>query len=120
MSSKDSCVTIVPYFKVKDGKMNEFKDLCRRFVDKTKSESGCLYYGFGFNGNRVHCREGYKNAEGLLTHLNNVGELIKETGLYADTEILEIHGTESELAKLRKPLEGMSAQYFVLEMGFRN
>lgn len=120
MVAKDSCVTIVPYFRVKDGKMNQFKDLCRRFVDKTKPESECLYYGFSFNGNSVHCREGYKNAEGLLTHLNNVGELVKESSLYADLEILQIHGIESELAKLRKPLEEMNPQYFVLEIGFRN
>jgi quinol monooxygenase YgiN len=120
MGSNDSCVTIVPYSKVKDGKMNEYKDLCQRFVDKTKQEPLCLYYGFTFNGNRVHCREGYKNAEGLLTHLDNVSELLKESSLYADIEILEIHGTEHELAKLRKPLESMKPQFFVLEMGFRN
>jgi quinol monooxygenase YgiN len=120
MSANDSCVSIVPYFKVKDGKMNEFKDLCRRFVEKTKTESQCLYYGYCFNGNRAHCREGYKNAEGLLIHLNSVGELLKESSLYADIEILEVHGVESELAKLRKPLEGMKPQFFVLEMGFRN
>ncbi|NLD95225.1 MAG: hypothetical protein GX639_21450 [Fibrobacter sp.] len=120
MFTNDLCVSIVPYFKVKDGKMNEFRDLCRRFVDKTKPESQCLYYGFSFNGNRVHCREGYKNAEGLLTHLDNVGELLKESSMYADIEVLEIHGAESELAKLRKPLEGMNPKFFVLEMGFRN
>jgi quinol monooxygenase YgiN len=120
MGTNDSCVTIVPYFKVKDGKMNEFKDLCRRFVDKTKPEPLCLFYGFSFNGNLVHCREGYKNAEGLLKHLDNVSDLVKESSLYADTEILEVHGAESELAKLRKPLEGMKPQFFVLEMGFRN
>ncbi len=120
MFANDSCVSIVPYFKVKDGKMNEFRDLCRRFVDKTKPESQCLYYGFSFNGNRVHCREGYKNAEGLLTHLDNVGELLKESSMYADIEILEVHGAESELAKLRKPLEGLKPQFFGLEMGFRN
>ena len=120
MSAKDSCVSIVPYFKVKDGKTNEFRDLCRRFVDKTKPESQCLYYGFSFNGDQVHCREGYVNAEGLLTHLDNVGELLKESSLYADLETLEVHGIESELAKLRKPLEGMKPQFFELEMGFRN
>jgi len=119
MSTNDSCVSIVPYFKVKEGKMNEFRDLCRRFVDKAQTEPLCLYYGFSFNGNRVHCREGYKNADGLLTHLDNVGELLKESSRYADTEILEVHGSESELAKLRKPLEGMKPQFFVLEMGFR-
>ena len=63
MATQDTTVTIVPYIKVHSGKMQEFKALCERFVEMSKAEAGCLYYGFSFNGDVAFCREGYKNAE---------------------------------------------------------
>ena len=76
MATDDTMCTIVPYFVVQDGKMDEFKALGDQMVEKTQSESGALFYGFSFNGNRAFCREGYTGAEGLLAHLKNVGELL--------------------------------------------
>lgn len=35
MASQDKCCTIVPYFKVQNGKLEAFKALCERFVEKT-------------------------------------------------------------------------------------
>ena len=78
MSVEDSCCTIAPHFKVHEDKMEAFKQICTQFVGKTKQESKCLYYGFSFNGDIVHCREGYKDAEGVLNHLQNVDELLKD------------------------------------------
>ena len=69
MPTQDRAVSIHPYFRILDGKMDEFKEFCERFVSITTTESKCLYYGFSFNGNQVHCREGYDDAEGLLAHL---------------------------------------------------
>ena len=117
---KDKCCTIVPYFKVHAGKIDEFKDLCERFVAKTKSEPKCLYYGFSMDKDEMHCREGYVDAESLLSHLENVGPLLDEAIKIADITRLEIHGPESELAKLREPLKDLNPQYFTLECGFRN
>ena len=76
MATQDKCCTIVPYFKVKDGKLEAFKSLCEQFVEKTGKEPKCLYYGFSFDGDQVHCREGYADADGLLFHLENVGSLV--------------------------------------------
>ena len=59
MAAQDKCCTIGPYFKVHSGKLEDFKELCGRFVEKTGEESKCLYYGFSFDGDQVHCREGY-------------------------------------------------------------
>jgi quinol monooxygenase YgiN len=119
MSTQDTCCTIVPYFKVNPGKMEAFKALCEKFIDKTCGESQCLYYGFSFEGMQAHCREGYENAEGLLAHLDNVGELLQEALKISDLIRLEVHGPESELAKLRKPLADLKPQFFTLEYGFR-
>ena len=119
MATHDKCCTIVPYFKVNDGKLDAFQALCEQFVNKTQEEAKCLYYGFSFDGDTVHCREGYEDAEGLLAHLENVGALLQESLTIADITRLEVHGPEEELAKLREPLSALNPQFFVLKYGFR-
>jgi len=119
MATQDRCCTIVPYFKVQSGKLEAFKALCEQFVEKSSGESRCLYYGFSFDGDQVHCREGYADADGALAHLENVGALLEEALTISELTRLEIHGPEEELEKLREPLAGLKPQFFVLECGFR-
>lgn len=119
MATQDKCCTLVPYFKVQSGKLEDFKGLCEQFVEKTNTESKCLYYGFSFAGDEVHCREGYEDADGVLAHLENVGALLQEALKISDLTRLEIHGPDEELAKLREPLAEMNPQFFTLEYGFR-
>ncbi|MEP7353575.1 MAG: hypothetical protein ABI824_10130 [Acidobacteriota bacterium] len=109
MSTADRSVSIHPYFKVHDGKLDEFRKICEQFVATTLPESKCLYYGFSFNGNEVHCREKYTDASGLLEHLDHVGPILAEAAKITDLARLEIHGIESELAKLREPLAGLES-----------
>ena len=119
MATQDKACTIVPYFKVHNGKLEAFKLLCERFVKKTNEEPKCLYYGFSFDGVQVHCREGYADSEGLLHHLENVGSLLQEALGIADITRLEVHGPADELSKLRQPLKELNPQFFTLEYGFR-
>lgn len=93
--------------------------MCEQFVSKTLDEEKVLYHGFSFDGDAVHCREGYADAQGMLTHLENVGELLNRALQIADITRLEVHGPEAELAKLREPLGGLNPQFFSLEYGFR-
>lgn len=121
MATSDKCVTIGPYFVIKEGRRGEVDSYLSKFVERTKSEDGCLYFGFSLHGNRLHCREGYRDAEGALAHLENVGGLLQEllgSGIVELTE-LQIHGPEEELAKLREPLKDFNPDYWVLEHGFR-
>lgn len=121
MATEDTCVTIHPYFTVPEDKIDEARSYCERFVNLTSSESGCLYYGFSFDGNQVFCREGYENADGLLAHLDNVGELLGEfLEKVGSLTRLEVHGPAQELEQLKEPLAALSPQYFVLEYGIRN
>ncbi len=120
MATQDKCCTIVPYFAVHDGQLAAFRALCERFVEKTSNEAGCLYYGFSFNGDEVHCREAYADADGLLAHLENVGGLIGEALEIADIARIEVHGPEEELQKLKEPLAELNPQFFTLEYGFRH
>jgi quinol monooxygenase YgiN len=119
MATDDNCCTLAPYFKVHDGKLADFKALCDRFVAKTGEEEKCLFYGFSFDGDQAHCREGYQDAAGLLGHLENVGPLLEEALAIAELTRLEVHGPEAELAQLREPLAGLDPQFFTLECGFR-
>jgi len=119
MATQDTCCTIVPYFKVPTENLSTFKEICKEFVEKTSNEPKCLYYGFSFNQNQAYCREGYKDAEGLLTHLENVGPLLEEALKIAELTRLEVHGPEEELEKLRQPLANLKPHFFVLEYGFR-
>ena len=122
MATDDRCVTIQPYFEVKDGEMDDVRGYLERMVGLTRSEPACLFYGFSICGSRVHCREGYTDAAGALAHLENVGPLLQEllgTGK-AELTDLQIHGPEQELAKMRDPLTELGPSYWVLEYGFRN
>lgn len=119
MATSDTCVTIVPYFKIHTGKLAEAKSLADRCVERTRSEPGCLFYGFSFDGDEMHCREGYANAQGALAHLGNIDELLKKLLQVADLTRLEVHGPANELAQLREPMKGLQPKFFVLEYGFR-
>lgn len=119
MTIEDKCCTIVPYFKVSSENLDAFKELCKKLTEKASKETKCLYYGFSFDGEQAHCREGYEDAEGLLMHLENTGSLFEKVLKIADITRLEVHGPEDELVKLRGPLTDLNPQFFTLECGFR-
>ena len=122
MATDDRCVTVQPYYVAKEGEIDNVRPYLEKLVELTKSEIGCLYYGFTICGNKFHCREGYVDGDGVLAHLENIGALLQEfleSGLVAFSD-LQVHGPEEELAKLREPLADFSPSYWVLEYGFRN
>lgn len=122
METKDKCVSIQPYFSFRQGEINNVRSYLEKLVELTKSEKDCLYYGFTICGNKLHCREGYVDGDGALTHFGNVGTLLQETlesGVLELTD-LQIHGPAEELAKLREPLADLDPNYWTLEYGFRN
>lgn len=119
MFKTDTCCTLVPYFEVQDGQLAAFKALGPKFVEKTRTESGCLHYAFSFSGSTAHCREGYVNAEAVLAHLQNVGDLLAEALKIAKIVRLEVHGPAAEIEKLKAPLAELNPQFFLLEPGIR-
>jgi quinol monooxygenase YgiN len=117
MNSISNFVSLYPYFKVHPGKLGTFKAGLPAFVEKTKSETKNLFYDFTINGDEVHCREAYVDAEGLVAHLQNVDAVLKEALKIADLIRLEVHGPASELDKLREPLAGLKPAFFSIEAG---
>lgn len=108
-----SPVSIHPYFKVHPGKLETMKALLPRFTEKTVTEEKVLYYEFTLNGEELFCREAYRDSDGLLTHLSNVGDELNELLENADVIRVEVHGPAEELDKLRAPLAHLSPAWFV-------
>jgi len=119
MALEDAVCSLVPYFTVQEGKLDEFKALSAQMVERTQSESDVVNYGFSFSGNRALCREAYTSAAGILKHLENVDDLLKQALAVASLDLLEVHGPASEIAALEEPLSGLSPTYFTMEQGFR-
>lgn len=110
-------VSLHPYFRVHPGKLAEFKVGMLAMVEKTRGEEKNLFYDFTVNGDEVCCREGYVDAAGLLTHLENVGELLKTALTLADLPRIEVHGPAEQLASLRVPLAHLQPAWFTYECG---
>lgn len=117
MFKPDTCCTLVPYFDVQEGKLDAFKALGPRFIEKTRTEAGCIHYAFSVSGNVVHCREGYTDGAAILAHLQNVGELLGEALKISKISRLEVHAPAAEIEKLRGPLASLEPQFFVMEEG---
>lgn len=115
----DTGVSFAPYFDVPAERMTEFQALVDEFVAATANEPGCLYYGFCFDGRQAFCREAYADGDAFLAHLDNVGELFARAQQIATVTRMEMHGPETELTKLRKPLAELDIAWFVQECGFR-
>ncbi len=113
----DTVCTLVPYFRVNAGKLDEFKKGAAAFVERTRSEKGCAHYAFSVAGDIVHCREGYDDAASLLAHLENVGALLGEALKIATIDRLEVHAPAAEIEKLRGPMAGLKPTFFELVPG---
>ena len=110
-------VSIHPYFKVHAGQMEAARAVLVKFIEKTKTESACLYYDFTVNGDTVFCREAYAGAAGALAHLGNVDEPLGEMLQVSDLIRLELHGSAAELAQLKEPLAALPVEWFEYETG---
>ena len=116
MKPLSNFVSLHPYFKVHPGKIDAFKSGFAAFVEKTANEEKNLFYEFTVNGDEIFCREAYADAEGLLAHLENVGDLLAEALKIADLTRIEVHGPASELDKLRGPMAHLNPAWFAAEI----
>merc|ERR1712232_174148 len=66
-SFDQTLVTIHPYFTVSN--IEKTKPIMSEFVEKTKREKGCLYYGWTMDGDTLFCQEGYVDADAVLITL---------------------------------------------------
>ena len=110
-------VSIHPYFKAHPGKLEEIKALLPEFVKKAATEEKILQYAFTLQGDEIFCRESYRDADGVLVHLSNVGDLLNKMLTMADLVRLELHGPAAELEALKEPLASLNPAWFAFECG---
>ena len=111
-------VSLHPYFTAHEGQFETFRSMLPQFVELTSSEEKCLYYDFTTrNGNEIYCREAYVGAEGVLAHLENVGELLGKALEIADLTRVEVHGSAENLAELEEAMGALNPAWFVFECG---
>ena len=117
MSKLSTAVSLHPYFKIHEGHQDAFLALMPDFIAKTSTEPACVYYDFSLNGDVAFCREAYVGGEGILAHLDNVGDLIAKFLEHSDLIRIEVHGPEAEIEKLREPLTDLNPDFFVWQTG---
>lgn len=104
-------------FKIKEGKLDEFKELIPVFISTVKEKDpGTLTYDWYLNEEGMECTvlESYTNSQAVLAHAGNVGEYLGKVMEIADLTI-EVYGNPSE--ELRNALEGMAPKVFPFYSG---
>jgi quinol monooxygenase YgiN len=104
--------TIQPTFTLADrAKAEPFMKQC---VEATKSEKGCVYYGWTISGDKLYCREAYVDGAAVDAHLKNavpiVGAML-DSGA-ASLDKIEVHGPKAELEKCKAEGDALGAKYF--------
>ena len=122
MNYSDNAVSIHSYFKISDENLQGFKRLSVDLIEVTRGEMGCLFYGFSYADGEAYCREGYKDADSLVSHLDNVSDLFEKLVSISELVRLEVHGPQDEITKLREwpSIKKLNPKYYLVEGGFRN
>lgn len=103
---------IYPYFTIND--MEKAKPHLDGMVEATKSEEGCIYYGWTIAGDKLHCRETYCDGEAAAIHLGNAGPLVGamlDSGA-ASLDSIGIMGTKDDLAACKEAGDGLGCEYW--------
>merc|ERR1719327_1256331 len=112
-------MTIQPTFTIKD--WAAAAPIMAEFVEATKTESGCIYYGWSKTEDKLFCREAYVDAAAVCTHLDNVGALVTKLLESAATlDGIELHGPTAELDKCKGKMDAFGTAYWIIDGGFQN
>merc|ERR1711861_108545 len=111
-------MTIQPTFTVSDWAVAE--PIMAEFVEATKKETGCIYYGWTRNDDKLFCREAYVDAAASLAHLENIGALVgKLLESAATLDQIELHGPAAEVEKCKEKMDGFGTTYWQIDSGFQ-
>jgi len=119
-SGDDSSVVLHVTFDVPAGKFQAFKDNLRSFYDAIQpAAEGLLYYGFTLDedGGKVVCKEAYKDAAGVLEHLENVDACFQKALSIGTMHSIEALGPDVELEKLKPKLTDLGCKFYASDSG---
>merc|ERR1712188_211125 len=109
--------TIQPTFTIKDlAKAEPFMKKC---VDLSRTEAGCMYYGWTIQGDKLFCREAYVDAAAVQAHLENIGAAVGEmldSGA-ASLDKIEFHGPKEGWPTFKKTADGFGDPAHVYDQG---
>ena len=112
--------SICPTFTVHD--WNKAKPIMDDFIAKTKTETGCIYYGWTRVDDQLKCREMYVDGAAVNAHLENVGECIG--AILADgvatLDKIDIQGPADQLEIVKPGTEALGTVYYHTDGGFTN
>jgi len=111
-------MTIQPTFTIKD--WAAAAPIMAEFVEATKTEAGCIYYGWSKTEDKLFCREAYVDAAAVLAHLDNVGALVgKLLESAATLDGIELHGAYEEVDKCKEKMDAFGTTYWKHETSLR-
>eukprot|EP00946_MAST-07B_sp_MAST-7B-sp1_P003797 g3797.t1 len=112
--------SICPTFTVQD--WDKAKPIMDDFIKRTKSETGCVYYGWTRTGDQLKCREMYADGAAVNAHLENVGPCIQAIlaeGV-AKLDKIDIQGPADQLEIVKPGTETLGTVYYHTDGGFTN
>lgn len=108
-------VTLLPYWKAKEGKLAELKALCPSLVELITNEKNCTYVSFAFKEDTMLVREGYEGAAGVLEHLEIAGPHFGPLFEAADLVKLEVIASAEDITALEEPLKDLNPTFYTVE-----
>lgn len=105
-------IKVTALFKIKEGKLNEFKQLVPSLIHAVKkNEPGAVTYDWYLNEEAMECMvlETYADSQAVLAHSANLGELLQKLLGISDL-ILEVFGNPDP--ELKKILAEMGAKLY--------
>ena len=112
-------IRIVGEFTIAEGKTDAFKELIRTAIERVRSnEPDTLTYEFYFSDDETKCHalELYRNSQAVLTHIEDVGELLPKILAVAQIASVDIYGNAT--GELKEALASFGAKFFTHWSGF--
>merc|ERR1712159_243913 len=88
--------------------------------DLTRTEAGCMYYGWTIQGDKLFCREAYVDAAAVQAHLDNivpsVGEML-DSGC-ASLDEINFMGPKAGWPTFKKSADSLGGVYWDVDSSF--
>jgi len=108
----DTVISILPLFEIKEGTDHaKLLDYLNKFYELVATEEGCVNYSFGISDDKKQavCRESYKKAADLATHISIVNEhLAKKEEYGLKMKSIMVYADAANMPEMREILKDYS------------
>ncbi len=113
-------IRIVGEFTVAEGKTDAFEELIKAAIERARSnQPDTLTYEFYFSDDETKCYalELYRDSQAVLTHIEDVSELLPKILAVAQITSVEIYGNAT--GELKEALASFGSEFFTHWSGFK-